>query len=952
MGRGGVATRRAEGSGYDGGTVTSAPIGRASELGVVQDFLGAVEAGARVLLLDGASGMGKTTIWQAGVAAARDQDRTVLVAQPTEVESSFAYAGLGDLLSTIDDNDLGALPAPQRRAMMVALLREDSEQSATDQGAVAVALLNLLATLAKDRPVILAVDDVQWLDEPSKQVLHFAMRRLAAKEIGFLLALRTGSLGGGDPMDWLDTELPADRIEVEPLEPVDLGEVLESAGHALSSRIELERIHQQSGGNPLFAVELARAMDAASPARDDAEVPAGSESMTTVIDARIRQLPRHTREVLEFASAAQLPTVEIMEAAVGEPIEERIEPALDAQVVAVEGGVLRFTHPLRAMAVRNSMSDRRRREVHGRLADVAPDEETRARHVALTVDGPDEAAASLLASVAERAWQRGASWSAVELSVLAHQLTPPEDAVARCGRALREAYFHSFAGDARRAFEIGEQELAHAPTRELRDLALATRDTNLMFIDVRQAVVTLRQSLMEVEDDAMDVHLEAMLTSALDVLGEDVDEAIAQGEAELATAERIGSDGHIACVLQGLASNWQRRTGQPQPDLTERALALEQAARDDVRVPMAGWPSWWHARTLCWTDEIATAVVRWRAQWHEHMEVSNERSHSNAARVILGELALYECLAGDWHRALDDAESLVGLYFGSGSCFRAYAMAIRALALAHLGDADGARRDASEASIVGEPSGMLSAVRVAAWALGLLELSLGEPARAHEQLGPLVERRRSAGVREPGELRFVTDDVEALIGMGSLEQAEALLEWYEGLARSSARRFAIAACQRCRGLLLQARGDPQAALEQLRSSRETYATTSDPFGAARTLLALGSAQRQARRRKAARQTLQAAVEAFEALGGKLWVERTKEELGRIGGRAPSQDELTPSERKVAELVARGLTNREVAEELVVTERTVEGHLSNVYSKLGLRSRTELAGTLAREDSQA
>jgi DNA-binding CsgD family transcriptional regulator len=277
-----------------------------------------------------------------------------------------------------------------------------------------------------------------------------------------------------------------------------------------------------------------------------------------------------------------------------------------------------------------------------------------------------------------------------------------------------------------------------------------------------------------------------------------------------------------------------------------------------------------------------------------------------------------------------------------GALHAAIILADRALIEAHRGDEPGARLHANEARRLGLPLNALVADRTAAWALGLLELSLGNATRAHEQLGPLIESRRAAGVGEPGDMRFGTDEIEALIGMGLLAEAGAMLDWYEGLARASGRVFALAACERCRGLLHGARGELEAAVATLEASRTRYATIADPFGLGRTLLALGSIQRRALHRHAARQSLEASLGVFEGLGAKLWAERARAELARIGGRHAAGDELTPSEQQVAALVAQGHTNREVAAVLFLSERTIEGHLSSIYAKLGVRSRAELA----------
>jgi DNA-binding CsgD family transcriptional regulator len=341
---------------------------------------------------------------------------------------------------------------------------------------------------------------------------------------------------------------------------------------------------------------------------------------------------------------------------------------------------------------------------------------------------------------------------------------------------------------------------------------------------------------------------------------------------------------------------------------------------------------------LSWTDDTAAGVAKWEWLRQQALERGEERSLS----WFMAYLVLYECVAGEWELALERAQEGYELVLGSGqSASQAEILAGRAFVEAHFGDADAARRDAEEALRLGASVNDLLAKRIVAWALGLLELSLGNFASAHDRLGPLVEGRRAAGIGEPGDLRFVPSEIEALIGIGRLADAEALLAWYEGLARASGRVHALAACDRCRGLLRAARGELGEALAALEESRTRYSTIADPFGRGRTLLVLGSVQRRALQRHAARESLDAALAAFEGLGAKLWAERARAEIARIGGRHAVGDELTPSERQVATLVAEGGTNREVAAALVVSERTIEGHLSSIYAKLHVRSRSEL-----------
>ena len=202
------------------------------------------------------------------------------------------------------------------------------------------------------------------------------------------------------------------------------------------------------------------------------------------------------------------------------------------------------------------------------------------------------------------------------------------------------------------------------------------------------------------------------------------------------------------------------------------------------------------------------------------------------------------------------------------------------------------------------------------------------------------------GVREPCVIPVHADAIEAQISMGDLAAASALLEEFEDQVRATGRPWAIATAARCRALLLAARGDAAAALLVFEGALEQHRLVPQPLELARTLLTKGQVERRARQKSAARRTLQQALGVFEELGAPLWAARARAELARIGGRAPAGDGLTPAERRIAELVAEGKTNKEVAAILVVADRTVESALTQIYRKLDVRSRTELARKLS------
>jgi DNA-binding CsgD family transcriptional regulator len=270
----------------------------------------------------------------------------------------------------------------------------------------------------------------------------------------------------------------------------------------------------------------------------------------------------------------------------------------------------------------------------------------------------------------------------------------------------------------------------------------------------------------------------------------------------------------------------------------------------------------------------------------------------------------------------------------------------RALIAAHRGFVDEARELARDALVRAQTAGIVTAESALQWVLGFLELSLGRPDAALPHLRAACECRERAGHFEPGLMVELPDLLDALVGVGELEEAEAVVGSWQERARTLDRAWALAICARVRALVRAGRGDVEGALGVFDEALVEHARTHDPFQHARTLLALGATQRRAKRRAAARATLEESLAMFEQLGAALWADKARAELARIGGRAPSRGELTDGEARIAALVAEGRTNREVAAALFLAEQTVATALTRIYRKLGVRSRTELAGRMA------
>jgi DNA-binding CsgD family transcriptional regulator len=399
-------------------------------------------------------------------------------------------------------------------------------------------------------------------------------------------------------------------------------------------------------------------------------------------------------------------------------------------------------------------------------------------------------------------------------------------------------------------------------------------------------------------------------------------------------AERLGDPSLLAACLAtaGFVDFWLGRGLQREK--MERALALERSCE---RV---------------WTDVSPTALLGMQLGWVG--ELSRSRALLEAARdrarnegdaseaVARYYLTFLELTAGNWNRAARHAAEAYEIAAESGRNAAGYAGA-QAVVAAHLGQADAARRYADEAiGIVEQPVLAL----LGRWALGHLELSLGNPAAARRQLEPATRFHRKLGAEEPSVLFWFPLEVEALIEVGELEEAEALLDWVEERALRLDRAWALATAHRGHGLLASARGELTQAFAAFERALAEHDRVPQRFELACTLLALGAVQRRAKQKRAARESLESALAIFEQLGARLWAGRTQVELARIGGRARASSGLTASEERVAALVAEGKTNREVAAALYVSERTVEGHLSRIYRKLAIRSRTELTRRLS------
>ena len=405
--------------------VDTGVVGREDEIAALVGFLETRANLPGVLLLRGEAGIGKTTLWRHGLELAGGRDYRVLSCRGSSAEAQLSFVALGDLLGDALDEVLPALPGPQAKALAVALLLEDSRGSPPDQRAIALAFVGALRLLARSQPVAVAVDDLQWLDRPSALVLDFALRRLRAEAVAFLLTLRQHD-GAPTPLE-LERAVGPERLTQLPVGPLSLGalhRLLSERLEMVLSRPKLRRLRELSGGNPLFALELGRAFHRGAIRLEAAEPLPGT--LVSIVRDRLMLLPRDTRDALLAAAAVSQPTVELVDRAVGGGAADRLAPAFDGHVIELDRERIRFTHPLLASGIYAEASTSDRRELHRRLAELLPDPEERARHLALGSEGPDADVATALDRAAQQAHVRGALPAAAELSELARRLTPAE----------------------------------------------------------------------------------------------------------------------------------------------------------------------------------------------------------------------------------------------------------------------------------------------------------------------------------------------------------------------------------------------------------------------------------------------------------------------------------------------------------------------------------------------
>ncbi|MFD7257689.1 AAA family ATPase [Streptomyces sp. NPDC059874] len=895
-------------------------------------------------LITGPAGAGKSELVRAVAAAAESRRETVLRLAPEAADQWIPEASAAALLASVPCATFEPLSGPQRTAIALLCRETEAPRAGRDHVALRLAVVEVLRTLAARHPVLLVLDNAQWMDAESTDLLRFALR-LTPTHVRVLVAQRVQvGAPAGEPLCGPDT--PA--IRVPPLGADEVAELL--VRHNLPARLA-GRIHQASGGNPRLALALGHSFAEAAEARDGSAhhadaLPVAGQARE-VARRLLAEVPAEARRTLLLAALAARPTTAVLRRAGRPDAEAELAAAERAALLRVgEDGTVEFTAGALPTALAADAGWPERAAGHAALADAVDDPVQAVRHRALAVDTPDQWLAAEITEAAAVCRRRGQRALAAELGLLAAERTPSCLAGEQLARLVTAAEDAGWAGRA---------DLARRATRAVlaRDASPADRvRARLAVIDAAgQALGTLDETFAcAMADAAGDPSLQAavQLRMAWKHNLSDGDPVRARDAAARAGAlAALGGDQ----VAEAMALTVRARMGRILGDPGAEAILAEALALPAPEVPlgMRNAPQYLAVRHALFDDSLDDA----RRQLMVLLPAVQRTGSAEDVFEVLRSLTEVELRGGRCEAASTRARQALELTIEAGLSPGPawYLAAMAETAGGSFARAAGYARRGIQASREERDQVFLSR---SLHALGLVELATGEAAKAVATLRRVAELEAAQKVADPSILRWHGELAEALVAADAPDEAARLIDPVRTVAVGLGRTGVVAALDRARGLCLSARGEAEAAVHLLEATAQRFEVLGLPLERGRTLLALARVERRRRRRAPARAALAAAAEVFGRAGATPWAELAREAAPGEGTPTESAAAatLTDGEARLALLVSQGASNQEAAAKLFLSVKTVEARLTRIYQKLDVRSRAQLATALAKRNAPA